>query len=296
MEIPSTAQPVDIPLAPGDRQITQASRANVQPGPAVEPTGVSPSTGPIINVLYKGLTGLYTPAAGVNVVADLIFVHGLMGHPYKTWQGQSDEQVKRIGISKIVKKMKDHVRKSDKTSKPTCYWPLELVPKDFTNVRILTYGYDSHPTHFYGAKATQMTITQHAQLLINRVVQSRAACPERPLIFVAHSLGGILVKDAIIQSLEMEHQPIKKALGLSCKHIVFFGTPHLGAGIAQWGEFVRRTIETLPGGKLLQGLSPDSEKLDEITRRFNALLDRPEVPVKDKIHICSFQEGQGLTK
>lgn len=64
-----------------------------------------------------------------------------------------------------------------------------------------------------------------------------------------------------------------------------------------WGTVVSNIVGALPGGfgtyeEVLRGLSPDSETLDNISRRFNALLNEP-IPVSDKIHICSFQEGQG---
>lgn len=58
---------------------------------------------------------------------------------------------------------------------------------------------------------------------------------------------------------------------------------------------VRIIVGALPGcfsayGEVLCGLSPDSETLDNISRRFNALLNEP-IPVSEKVHICSFHDG-----
>lgn len=83
----------------------------------------------------------------------------------------------------------------------------------------------------------------------------------------------------------------------SCRHIFFFGTPHLGADLATWGNMVSDIVAALSStyGEVLRGLFPDSETLDNISRRFNAVLNEP-IPVSEKIHVCSFQEGQGMGK
>lgn len=269
------------------------------------------------DVSEHGVTTLYTPPAGTEVVADVVFVHGLMGHPLKTWlhgkipnyrpPGKSGGQKKKRSISTIFGRKKNESeevvnQKSENAVAPAdpayYFWPLHALPHDFKNIRVLAYGYDSHPTHFYRGRTNRMTITQHAQDLRNRIANERRTCRGRALIFVAHSLGGVLVKDAICQSLEMKDQPKLLDLGLSCRHIFFFGTPHLGAEIASWGEMLRCIIAAVPGGpstypEILRGLSPDSETMDNINRRFNDLLNDSTVPVADKIHICSFQECAG---
>jgi hypothetical protein len=93
----------------------------------------------------------------------------------------------------------------DTTNKTDCFWRLDLIPDDFPNVRIMTYGYDSHPTHFYTRKTNEMNISQHAQKFLEQLTNARAECRGRPLIMVAHSPGGILVKDMIIKSGKYKH-------------------------------------------------------------------------------------------
>lgn len=167
------------------------------------------------------ITILYTPAERIGVAADIVFVHGLMGRPLKTWlygkvpkkpvpendKGRNGMNAlepsffsKTLGGRKEGKRNQAEEVEADEAgaNAPSCFWPFDLVPKDFGNVRVMTYGHDSDPTHWYKTKTTRMTITQHAQQLLNRVNRERIHCRQRPLIFVAHSLGGILVKDAII--------------------------------------------------------------------------------------------------
>jgi hypothetical protein len=38
------------------------------------------------------------------------------------------------------------------------FWPADFLSKDIENIRILTYGYDSHVTKFFGGAATQTNI------------------------------------------------------------------------------------------------------------------------------------------
>jgi hypothetical protein len=44
------------------------------------------------------------------------------------------------------------------TEKVSVNWPVELLPLDFGDVRILTYGYDSRVTKLFGGSANQSNI------------------------------------------------------------------------------------------------------------------------------------------
>ena len=182
----------------------------------------------------------------------------------------------------------------------SCYWPFDLVPKDFPNTRILVYGYDSDPTHFYKSKTNQMTISQHSRQLLQAVTNARADCSSRPLIFVAHSLGGILVKDAIIESRKPDQQQDSKKVALSCVAIMFFGTPHQGASAATLGKIVSNLVSILPlapsmSTKLLGALRPDSEKLEQVLLDFNGVLDQ-QASTTSQMQLYSFREGLGYSK
>ncbi|OCL02321.1 tetratricopeptide repeat domain-containing protein, partial [Glonium stellatum] len=89
----------------------------------------------------------------------------------------------------------------------------------------------------------------------------------RPIIFVAHSLGGIIVKSALIHSdaarqgaLE-EHRSIK----LSTYGIVFMGTPHQGGSGVALGKLMVNiaSVFVAADDRLLQHLEQDSEWLQQ---------------------------------
>ena len=90
----------------------------------------------------------------------------------------------------------------------------------------------------------------------------------RPIIFVAHSLGGIIVKQALVWAhREPQYQTIKKhTLG-----VVFFGTPHRGSDKANYGKILANVATGMmhkPKSKLINALQNNSEQLMRLTSEF----------------------------
>lgn len=140
-----------------------------------------------------GLTELERPN---SASVDIIFVHGLNGDPHDTWTSQ----------------------------KTKTFWPKQLLPPLLQDekARILVYGYDADVTSFTGDGVSRDKIHNHAENLVAGLVANRRvgqpylcffirfiykqACgkwliseqmrkmTERPIIFIAHSLGGLVVK------------------------------------------------------------------------------------------------------
>ncbi|KAI1608488.1 hypothetical protein EDD36DRAFT_423386 [Exophiala viscosa] len=273
------------------------------------------ATRPIPPILDDGITELWCPTDSKQIVADIYFVHGLKGHPLKTWRHSKASVVekrmvteptsKKFKMSSILGRGRRHVHRGNSEDIPEarslhneagCYWPLDLLPVDFDNVRVFTCGYNSNPTRGV-AGGNQMNISQHARNLLQRIKNTRTDCMGRPIIFVAHSLGGILVKDAIIESAKYKHQPSLKDISDACTAIFFFGTPHRGSDAAKYGARMGMVLEILGfevNKTILEALRREGEKLSAVERDFNDLLNEP-VPPSEKIQICSFREGRSLT-
>jgi len=71
---------------------------------------------------------------------------------------------------------------------------------------------------------------------------------KRPLVFVTHSLGGLLVKQMLRHALDFS-QPAWQVIVAQTKGIVFISTPHSGSGLANWLGYlstIMRPTEIIP--------------------------------------------------
>ncbi|KAI9761617.1 MAG: hypothetical protein M1840_001757 [Geoglossum simile] len=155
--------------------------------------------------------GLKLLVAGDDPITDIVAVHGLDGHREKTWTADN----------KVM-------------------WLRTLLPLEIPHARIFTYGFDSR-THS-SEHLTRQTLFGHSVTLVSALslCRRRTKTERRPIIFVAHSLGGIVVKSALIHSnmATVSHNEHLKAIKLSTYGIIFFGTPHQGANYTSWSKLL----------------------------------------------------------
>ncbi|KAF8850232.1 hypothetical protein BDZ45DRAFT_603143, partial [Acephala macrosclerotiorum] len=126
------------------------------------------------------------------------------------------------------------------------FWPLDLLPADCTNARILTWGYDSKVSHFLGGPTNQSNIIDHAKNLLRALRIRRLNCQGRSLIFIAHSLGGehesLTILQVFHRAYEERKEPELLDIFTSTAAIFFLGTPHKGSSTAELGETIRRIV------------------------------------------------------
>ncbi|KAI9367173.1 hypothetical protein BJX61DRAFT_547746 [Aspergillus egyptiacus] len=105
-------------------------------------------------------------------------------------------------------------------------WLRDDLPNDLPDSRIFLYEYSADAV--YGSN--RGSFVDCANNFLEELTQARRKARERPLLLLGHSLGGLLIKQALnIARHNERHTPIKNAT----VGIAFFGTPHDGGNEAQ---------------------------------------------------------------
>ncbi|KAK4038973.1 hypothetical protein C8A01DRAFT_37090 [Parachaetomium inaequale] len=198
-----------------------------------------------------GLTLLHEPS---EPRVDFIFVHGLNGGSKRSWSASSD---------------------------PSTFWPKEWLPSEagFRHVRIHSFGYDSDWT-----KSQQSTLTIHdfGQALLADLYNSPnlKRNGNTPIVLVAHSMGGLVVKKAYLLA---RRDPIYADIASRIHSLYFLGTPHRGADSS---AFVTTLISMSIGSgskAFVKELIPGSGTLQAINDEFRH--------VCNDVQLWSFFEG-----
>ncbi|KAH8747004.1 ankyrin repeat protein [Hyaloscypha finlandica] len=173
---------------------------------------------------------------------DIVAIHGLNGHYMKTWQ-------------------------STTSSGDGVLWLRDILPHQIPQARIMSYGYDSSVVF---SKSTEDISTFADGLLEDLVSRRQGQVEQRPIIFICHSLGGIVAKKAIIRAHEKSlYQTTLDAI----KGIAFFGTPHRGSALADWSTLASNILRAASFGvntqtQLSKDLKKNSKVLQEISKSF----------------------------
>ncbi|KAI0904465.1 ankyrin [Ustulina deusta] len=147
----------------------------------------------------------------------------------------------------------------------TDFYTLDLLPGIVPHSRVLTFGYDTNIRHSLNGPISQNRLGDHATDFLSALENCRSNDTRRPLIFVAHSLGGLLVKDTLRLSKSYEHaQPERYDIYQSTTNLCFFGTPHAGADPRNTLHKVLTTIINVLGFRvnkeIVQTLMPGAER------------------------------------
>ncbi|RJE25724.1 hypothetical protein PHISCL_01912 [Aspergillus sclerotialis] len=203
---------------------------------------------------------------------------------------------------------------------------------DICSVHVLTLAKDTPPreaqqsSHTYiwlrcyivqKSVARSNRLIDHATNLLNDLTTDRAVhnASSRALIFVAHSLGGLICKKAILLSRNNPEAHLRNIFDCT-KGIIFMGTPHKGTWMADWTKIpvgalglvkstnmtLRKILETDDQYTLLKRV-----RLDELTakaselrvwlariRRFNATSPPPALRdyiFRSEVATLKFLEG-----
>lgn len=119
----------------------------------------------------------------------------------------------------------------DKCSYTYC-WPKDWLPKDCNNLRILGINYWSSLSEWLEkCPAQSVDIPTRAADLISMCVEAGVGAKNTAIVWLAHSMGGLIVKHALVNASRKPEQEITQ-LSENTKAVLFFGTPHRGSSLA----------------------------------------------------------------
>lgn len=137
---------------------------------------------------------------------------------------------------------------------------------------------------------SKKSVGDHGWDFLCTLADSRRDAPLRPLVFVVHSLGGLLAKVALIRASERgpgTPQAQLHNIAQATVGVLFFGTPHRGADPFNIAHHILKTLATIPlqyNNSVVQTLLQGGDYLRSIQDGFVALSKR------SRWTIFSFQE------
>ncbi|KAE9366534.1 hypothetical protein N431DRAFT_281230, partial [Stipitochalara longipes BDJ] len=176
---------------------------------------------------------------------DIVAVHGINGGAYTTWTHSNEH-----------------------------FWLRDSLPEVVPGARIFSYGYPAKV--FFSLEKGR--IDDHARALLEDLLDVRRSPEEqrRPIIFICHSMGGIVVKKAI--NMTVVDPGRYSNIQASTAAIFFLATPHCGADPAKMLSVCADIMNlplaglTLFSGKMrsdmIKTLAPGSTTLLDISSDF----------------------------
>ena len=126
-------------------------------------------------------------------------------------------------------------------------WLQDFLPQHIRIARVISYGYDCPASALFAHDAAD-TIQHMAECLVQELHANRqfAGALRRPIIFVCHGLGGVLVKKSLSYSSTRTATKVAHLQDefVSTFGILFFGTPHGTTSRANWVELSAASSRT----------------------------------------------------
>uniref|UniRef100_A0A8C1EU11 Protein SERAC1 n=1 Tax=Cyprinus carpio carpio TaxID=630221 RepID=A0A8C1EU11_CYPCA len=195
------------------------------------------------------------------IKADVLFVHGLLGAAFKTWR---QKDLDETDDDKVEGVREDY----------TECWPKSWLAADCPNLRILSVEYDTHLSDWKAkcpAENQRKSLAYRSQELLRKLKD--AGVGERPVVWVAHSMGGLLVKKML---LDASKDPDLSPLIKNTKGILFYSVPHHGTFMAGYSVNVRYLL--FPSIEVKE-LCRDSPALRDLNENFLNITKEQEFKV-----------------
>lgn len=166
-------------------------------------------------------------------------------------------------------------------------WLRDALPHDLPGARILTYGYDTRlaeSNNFQNLEDVALTFRASLRIALSR------SPPDRPLIFIAQSLGGLVLKQVLIQLASGDG--VDRRIFESTYGTLFFGVPNQGMDISSLLAMVGSQLNL----SFLTRLSKDSGNLQGLVERFRTTFDFKDSEIISFYETCASRTARKDTE
>ncbi|KAF8534801.1 hypothetical protein BDD12DRAFT_858610 [Trichophaea hybrida] len=193
---------------------------------------------------FYGLTQLYETTLGEKIQADIVAVSGLDGHAYGSWKARDNRKM----------------------------WLRHFLGQHFRNCRTMIYGYNSK----LQSRSIQQ-ISDYNREFLGELQKARRTEDElqRPLIFIAHGFGGVIVPQTLVRALERDHDLFARSMFEKTHAVMFFGTPHRGMLMSDILDMLEP--DSREKNQLIRSIDQNSDYLGRELERFINCDKRPKV-------------------
>lgn len=164
---------------------------------------------------------------------------------------------------------------------------MDWLPEEYPNIRIIGLNYESSisewsPGLICPCDKIKSSLHHRSEEFLQTLAVSGVG-RDCPVIWVGHSMGGLVAKSIIVQSINSS-DPNMRAIGENTRAILFLGTPHKGSPVAKLKQHVEMIFSPSIEVKELQENGAYLLKLHE---QFQQSLTHFKKPIQ----IVSIAEG-----
>lgn len=214
---------------------------------------------------------------------DIVFIHGVTGHFLGTWKvgDPAEEDNAPLPLQAGSKQKPAAAVTPTPTPTPTTttstttttpdqeqqsvvveaphIWAKDWIPEDFPESRVISISYEVQISGWFGKS---LPLKEQAKQMLTKL--RLGALGSRPVIFICHSFGGLLVKEML---MDAQNNPDFKPIADKTIGVAFYATPHRGAEISRLSEnpVLDRLVRSTD---VVYDLHPENEQLSMIHQYF----------------------------